>query len=84
MLKITFIISLLLIGLFANNGEALAFKYHIDPTTKAVAQWERIFSKIKKMRKLGINNLSIDEKRVLKQYLISHAADSDNPTVPGM
>jgi len=72
------------VPLSADGGESIAIKYKIDPSKKAIAQWERIFSKAKKLKKFGIDSLSDADKSALKEYCIAHAADSDNPTVPGM
>jgi hypothetical protein len=50
---------------------------------KASKQWERIFSDSQKMNLLKINQLSPTEKKLLKEYLMANAADSDRATLPG-
>jgi len=58
--------------------------HDMKPYAKAKRQWKRIFKKDKKMKKLGLNEYSEKEKKDLLSYLIKNAADSDNPTVPGL
>ncbi|MGD9969920.1 MAG: hypothetical protein AB7S65_05645 [Sulfuricurvum sp.] len=62
----------------------LCNKLGIYPGSKAKIQWERIFSDEKKMQQYKINTLSDDAKSKLKLYLIKHAADSEQPMVPGL
>jgi len=69
---------------FASSGKSLATKLGISASSKASTQWERVFKKTKKMKKYGIDTLSDSDKAELKQYLISHAADSDSPEAAGM
>ena len=70
--------------LFANSGKQLAIKLHINPSSKAIKQWERVFKKERKQKKYGIDKLSDGDKSALKAYLINHAADSDSPEAAGM
>ena len=70
--------------LFAKNGEDLSRELGLNPASKAQKQWERIFKKKRKMKKYGIDKLDTDEKETLLNYLKSHSADSDSPTVPGL
>jgi hypothetical protein len=65
------------------SGEALAKRLHLSAGTKAVIQWERVFKSERKKRKYKIETLSPSEQDILKEYLISHAIDSDKPTVAG-
>lgn len=58
--------------------------HDIKPYAKAKRQWKRIFKKEKRMKKLGLTEYSKKEKTDLLNYLIKNAADSDNPTVPGL
>ena len=51
--------------------------------TKAIIQWERVFKSEKKMKKYKIDLLTENEKLKLKEYLISHAADSHEPEFAG-
>jgi hypothetical protein len=71
-------------SLFAQGGKELAVKLGLDASSKASRQWERVFKKKKKMKKYGIDALSDADKSALKEYLISHAADSDHPEAAGM
>jgi hypothetical protein len=72
------------LNLFGMDGKAIANKLGLSASSKATVQWERVFKKQRKMKKYGIDKLSDDEKNALKQYLISHAADSDAPEAAGM
>jgi hypothetical protein len=84
------LLKLLLIGgllsslAFGITGAELAKQLHISPSSKAMMQWEHVFKNKRKMKRLGINTLSEQEKEVLKQYLIDHAADSPEPIAAGM
>lgn len=86
-MKKIFIFSLLSIFsllALAIDGEALAKQYNLSANKKAMKQWERVFKKKRKMKRLGIYDLSDEEKRVLKEYLIRYAADSDQPAAAGL
>ena len=54
------------------------------PASKAIVQWERVFSSEKRMNRYAIHQLSPDVQQSLKAYLIKHAADSAQPMVPGL
>ena len=69
---------------FASSGSDLANKLHISPSSKAMTQWEKVFTNKRKMRRLKINTLSDNDKTILKKYLIDHAADSPSPIAAGM
>ena len=71
-------------GLQAATGAELAKQLGIAASSKAMKQWERVFEKDRKMEKLGIDKLSAEDKAKLKEYLIRHAADSDQPAAAGM
>ncbi len=66
------------------SPQNLAKKLHLVAGKKAIIQWERIFKSKRKMKRYGIDKLSKEEQKVLKKYLLDHAADSDHPTVAGM
>ena len=72
------------ISAFAADGKALATQLGLSASSKASAQWKRVFKKAKKMKKYGIDKLSDADKAALKTYLIDHAADSDAPEAAGM
>lgn len=69
---------------FAASGKDLAKSMGLSAGSKAIKQWEKVFSKPKKMAKLGIDKLSDGDKEALKKYLIGHAADSDHPEAAGL
>jgi hypothetical protein len=84
----TYILSLLSLLLLATSalaksGQQLANELKLDPSSKAIKQWERLLGSEDKLKSLGIDKLSATEKADLKKYLIDHAADSDKPTVAG-
>lgn len=62
----------------------IAKSLNLIPGTRATIQWERIFETPQKMQRYGIDALSSAQQLKLKHYLLEHAADSDQPTVPGL
>lgn len=68
---------------FAKSGQELANDLKLNPSSKAIKQWERVFSTPDKMQQAGIDKLSESDKSALKKYLLDHAADSDKPAVAG-
>ena len=64
--------------------EALAKSLNLSAGSKAIVQWERVFKSEKKMKRYKINSLSNENKDSLKEYLIKHAIDSDQPTIAGV
>ncbi len=81
---IAIVILLFAVTAFASSGKELANKLGISASSKASAQWTRVFKKNRKMKKYGIDKLSAEDKGILKTYLINHAADSDAPEAAGM
>jgi hypothetical protein len=82
---------LILFFLFGNityaNNVAIADvckELKLVPASKAIVQWERVFSSEKRKKKYGIDLLSPETQVLLKTYLIQHAADSSQPMVPGL
>ena len=73
-------------ALEANNNtiEKLAKTLNLIPGSKATSQWERVFSSERRIKKHRLDNLSPEKLTQLKVYLIEHAADSDQPIVPGL
>lgn len=65
-------------------SEGIAKKYKLYAGTKASVQWKRIFSSQRRLHKYNLDTLSQNELNSLEQYLISHAADSEQPIVPGL
>ena len=57
---------------------------NLVPASKAIVQWERVFSSEKRMHKYQIDQLSPEVQKLLETYLIQHAADSSQPMVPGL
>jgi len=83
-IKIVLITLLLMTNsLCAIDPEELVKKLSLNPATKAMMQWERVFKSKRKMKRYKIDTLSDEQKKVLKEYLISHAADSDKPKFAG-
>lgn len=66
------------------SGKELASEFEISASSRVSSQWENIFSYERKMKRYGVNKLSEDEKKRLKEYLIRHAADSDHPEAAGI
>ena len=63
---------------------ALANKLNLYGGAKATIQWERVFSSPRHLKKYHLNTLDISTRNQLKAYLIEHAADSDQPILPGL
>ena len=83
-----FIITFFSTTLFANknneNVSQLAKKLNLFAGTKATIQWKRIFTSPRHMKRYKVNTLSPEDRKQLMYYLILHAADSDQPIVPGL
>ena len=82
-LVVSFIALCLIITSVYAGGKEIAKSLGINPSSKAIKQWEKVFKKERKMKKLGIDKLSDSDKAELKKYLINHAADSDHPEAAG-
>ena len=79
---------ILAFSLFASlsfaDGKSIAMQLKLDASSKAIKQWDRVFKKEHKMKRLGIDKLSAADKAELKKYLEDHAADSDHPEAAGL
>jgi len=62
----------------------LAKSLKLSAGTKAIVQWERVFKSKRKMKRYKIDTLSEYHRVNLKEYLINHAIDSDQPTIAGV
>jgi len=65
------------------NAEGIAYKLKLSAGSKAIVQWERVFKSERKMKRYKIDKLTSQQQDLLKEYLINHAIDSDQPTVAG-
>ena len=64
-----------------NDGQASSFA----PTKYASTQWKRFFKRNKHKRKKNIDSIFTKEEITLVQdYLVKHAADSDQPEAVGL
>ena len=64
-----------------SEGEARMFA----PTKYASVQWERYFARNKHKRRKDIGSLFTEaELNAVKEYLIDHAADSEQPEAVGL
>ncbi len=86
MKNITIILFLTLIftSSYADDISKVAKKLNLYAGTKASIQWERIFSSPRRMKQYELESLPFEIKNRLKIYLIEHAADSEQPIVPGL
>ncbi len=84
MKRVLFVFFIFISLAIAKSGEDISKELKLNPASKAQKQWDRIFGDVKKMQKMEIDKLSEDDKKNLLEYLKSHAADSDSPTVPGL
>jgi len=86
-LKFVLYVSLLLSTLYAgdsNSIENVSNELNLIPASKAIVQWERVFSSESRKKRFHIDQLSPEVQELLKAYLIEHAADSSQPMVPGL
>ena len=83
-LQILLLIALSISSLNAQSISITAKELNLYAGTKASIQWKRIFSSQRRMVKFHIDELSQMQKEELKIYLINHAADSEQPIVPGL
>jgi hypothetical protein len=85
--KLLVLLSLLSLTTYAKNDDYISkvsIEMNIIPASKAIVQWERVFSSEKRKARYHIDQLSPDVQVLLKTYLIQHAADSSQPMVPGL
>ena len=68
----------------SENMEKLSKELNLSPGSKASVQWERVFSSKRHLRHYKLDSLPLATRNDLKKYLIKHAADSDQPIVPGL
>ena len=62
----------------------LAKELKLYPGTKATIQWKRVFSSKRHLKRYKLTNISPATREELKTYLIEHAADSEQPILPGL
>ena len=74
----------LTVSLNALEVQTLAKELNLYAGTKASIQWERIFSSPRRLEQYKLNHLSPTKRNALQIYLIHHAADSEQPIVPGL
>jgi hypothetical protein len=79
-----FIICLSSIHASEIKAVTIAKSLNLSAGSKAIVQWERVFNSTRKMKRYRISQLNDDEKNALKEYLINHAIDSDQPTIAGV
>lgn len=82
-LRASIIFLLLNLNVAALEVKELANSLKLSAGSKAVVQWERVFSSDRKMKRYMIDTLTVNKQNELKAYLINHAIDSDHPTVAG-
>ena len=68
----------------AQTVSTLALSLNLQAGTKASIQWERVFSSQRHLKRYKLEALSHLQLQELKAYLIKHAADSEQPIVPGL
>jgi len=83
-LSISFSLLILISSLQAKGISTLADELNLHAGSKATVQWDRIFSSPRHLKRYKIDHLSIETRVELKAYLIRHAADSEQPIVPGL
>ena len=76
--------SLFVLTLQAQTVSSLATSLNLQAGSKASIQWERVFSSQRHLKRYKLEGLSNLQLQKLKAYLIKHAADSEQPIVPGL
>jgi isocitrate dehydrogenase len=71
-------------NLCAKDIAKIAKKFNLYGGQKATIQWERVFSSQRHLKRYKLDKLPLHTRDELKEYLIKHAADSDQPIVPGL
>ena len=87
MFKVLLLLFLFVPTLFADSDDSIVkvcVELDLVPASKAIVQWERVFSSEKRKSRYGIDQLSLEVQQLLKTYLVEHAADSSQPMVPGL
>jgi len=79
-----FIFLPLIVSAHDSEISLLAKRLNLSAGSKAIVQWERVFKSTRKMKKYKIDTLTNEKKEMLKEYLIQHAIDSDQPTIAGI
>jgi len=70
--------------LYSKEIATIAKEYNLYGGQKATIQWKRIFSSPRHLKRYQLDKLSPATRKKLETYLIEHAADSDQPIVPGL
>lgn len=87
MYKLFFLFLFLSSSLLANHDDSIenvCKELKLVPASKAIVQWERVFSSEKRKARYHIDQLQPEVQELLKEYLLEHAADSSQPMVPGL
>jgi len=79
-----YLVTLFFTNLHADEISIVAKELNLYAGTKASVQWQRVFSSPRRMQKYKLDVLSPEVKNKLQIYLINHAADSEQPIVPGL
>lgn len=85
LVKLPFLL-LLVVPLIAqqHDPQNIAASYGLYGGERSTVQWMRIFSSQKHLRRYHLDKLDKQTLEALRKYLVSHAADSDQPRVPGL
>ena len=85
-MRISALVTFLVISVNAQDIpiEKICIDLGLVPAAKAIVQWERVFSSERRMKRYQIDKLPKVEQKKLKVYLVKHAADSNQPMVPGL
>ena len=87
MFRSFFLFFFLLTTLYAEHDDSIenvCKELKLIPASKAIVQWERVFSSESRKKRYHINHLDPEVQAQLKEYLLDHAADSSQPMVPGL
>ena len=71
-------------SLNAQEIAEVAQKFNLYGGQKATIQWKRVFSSPRHLKRYKLDQLPEPTRAKLQAYLIKHAADSDQPIVPGL
>jgi len=84
-LVFVFLLNLTIVShLYSDDIAGVARGFGLFAGSKAAIQWERIFTSKRRLQKYKLDSLNTDTLLKLKIYLVEHAADSEQPIVPGL
>lgn len=70
--------------LFGSDMSQLSKELNLYAGSKAAIQWKRVFSSQRHLKRYKLDTLPKSVRDELYKFLVHHAADSQQPIVPGL